>query len=71
MLWGDLELKATSEGVEYVVFTERATKTRSGESADTRAFQPKIFEQPGIIGAIETFQYNSVCNLYAYGLCRF
>ena len=47
MLWGDLELKKTSAGVEYVEFNERATKTRSGATNDVRQFPPKMFAKPG------------------------
>jgi hypothetical protein len=43
MLWGDLTLKRGSDGVEYIEFNERTTKTRQGSTRDTRAFQPKMF----------------------------
>jgi hypothetical protein len=49
MLWGDLELGHTADGTRYVSYTERATKTRKGINTDPRMFQPKIFEQPGIV----------------------
>ena len=43
MLWGDLDLKTTSDGKEYVEFTERTTKTRRGNTGGTRAFNPNMF----------------------------
>ena len=33
MLIGDLELKSTSDGLQYVEFTERETKMRKGQGA--------------------------------------
>jgi len=47
MLWGDLELKKTSEGRQYLEYTERATKTRQKIGEDPRLFKPKLFEQKG------------------------
>ena len=46
MLWGDLEMGITSTGRDYIAFTERATKTRTG-AQDPRRFIPKMFAQPG------------------------
>lgn len=43
MLLGDVEIKVTSEGQEYLEFTERETKTRKGQPLDLRTHQPKIF----------------------------
>jgi hypothetical protein len=43
MLWGDVELNTDSAGREYLEFNERATKTRSGNSRETRPFKPKMF----------------------------
>ena len=40
MLWGDLQLMTASDGREYVQFSERKTKTRTG------AFPPKMFQSP-------------------------
>ncbi|XP_052068999.1 uncharacterized protein LOC127708190 [Mytilus californianus] len=46
MLWGDVLLKKTSSGKEYLEFNERSTKTRSGEKVgDYRPVQPKVFEE--------------------------
>ena len=47
LLWGDVELDRTSDGIEYLVFNERATKTRNGVSGTSRMFAPKMFEQRG------------------------
>ena len=46
MLWGDVEMKATSTGHQYLEFTERETKTRKGQGS-ARAFPPKMFVTPG------------------------
>ncbi|XP_063399089.1 zinc finger MYM-type protein 2-like [Mytilus trossulus] len=47
MLWGDVELKMTSDGKEYLEFTEKSTKTRSGKnSGDCRKVLPKAFQVP-------------------------
>lgn len=43
MCWGDIELHHDSKGAEFLMFTERATKTRQGGTRLTRAFQPKMF----------------------------
>jgi len=47
MLFGDLSMKATSDGKQYLEYCERETKTRKGESGNTRSFAPKMFEIPG------------------------
>ena len=42
--WGDIKLHEDENGHEYLEFErERATKTRTGESRDTRSFRPKHF----------------------------
>lgn len=46
MHFGDVEMKLTSDGLQYVEFNERETKTRKGHGA-ARAFAPKMFAQPG------------------------
>ena len=44
MTWGDVSLKCNEQGREYLEFSERLTKTRTGNgTAGSRAFQPKIF----------------------------
>ena len=42
MLWEDVELKREGNGLEFLEFTERLTKTRRGTNAG-RAFPPKMF----------------------------
>ena len=44
--YGDLQLKNASDGSGYVEFSERNTKTRSGEASDTRPFKPKMWNTP-------------------------
>lgn len=51
--WGDLELKKTTKGEEYLEHTERVTKTRTGMARDVRPFGAKMFADPGnLIGEI-------------------
>jgi len=45
MLWGDLELKKTCKGRQYLEYTERATKTRQKIGEDSRMFIQKLFEK--------------------------
>lgn len=48
MRWGDARLCKTDQGVEYLEFTERQTKTRTGENhRDVRPFAPKMFSTDG------------------------
>lgn len=43
--WGDVTVKRNDEGREFLQFTERKSKTRTGESGiKPRSFQPKLFE---------------------------
>lgn len=45
MAWGDVTLKTDSDGDEYLEFSERLTKTRTGgENTGSRAFSPKAFQ---------------------------
>ena len=45
--WGDI-LKTSADGVEFLEYTERQTKTRtSAEPKDIRAVKPKMFSVPG------------------------
>ena len=39
--WRDVELKETSTGAKLLELSERATKTGTGVTGDTRAFAPK------------------------------
>lgn len=44
MCWGDINLKEDENGNEYLEFTERQTKTRTGENPrDVRTVKPKIW----------------------------
>ncbi|CAG2255616.1 unnamed protein product [Mytilus edulis] len=45
--WGDIQMKATTDGQQYLEHTERITKTRNGANLDTRAFQAKMFADTG------------------------
>ena len=48
MKWGDVQLKTTADGVEFLEYNERQTKTRTGtEPKDIRAVKPKMFSVPG------------------------
>ena len=42
MYWEDVELKEDSNGLQFLEFTERLTKTRRGANAG-RAVSPKMF----------------------------
>lgn len=46
MLFGDVTLKCTSDGLQYVEYNERLTKTRKGDG-NPRHFSPKMFATPG------------------------
>ena len=44
MKWGDVQLKTDTDGTEYLEYSERQTKTRSGEDPrNIRAVKPKAF----------------------------
>ena len=44
MCWGDIKLRKTANGVEYLQFNERQTKTRTGSDySNVRAVPPKMF----------------------------
>lgn len=48
MCWGDVKLKETADGKEYLEFNERQTKTRTGSDCrDIRAMPPKMFATDG------------------------
>ena len=48
MKWGDVELKITADGLEYLEYNERQTKTRTGsQPKDTRTVKPKMFAVQG------------------------
>ena len=47
MCWGDVKLKKTSTGVEFLEYGERQTKTRLGDDTnDVRPIAPKMFSLP-------------------------
>ena len=46
LMWGDIELKVDSTGMQYLQFNERETKTRKGEEG--RKVPPRLFALPGI-----------------------
>ncbi len=43
LAWGDLQLKVDMDGNEYLQWNERKTKTRNGQPANIRPYQPKIY----------------------------
>jgi len=48
MCWGDVKLKETADGKEYLEFNERQTKTRTGSDyRNIRAMSPKMFTTDG------------------------
>ena len=48
MCWGDVKLKETADGKEYLEFNERQTKTRTGSNCrDIRAMPPKMVATDG------------------------
>ena len=48
MKWGDVELKTTADGLEYLEYNERQTKTRTGsQPKDTQTVKPKMFPVQG------------------------
>ena len=48
MCWGDVKLKQTADGKEFLEFNERQTKTRTGSDCrDVRKMAPKMFATDG------------------------
>ncbi len=47
--YGDFCIHSTPDGFKYVEFTERDTKTRSGETNASRQFKPKMWNTPNNI----------------------
>ena len=48
MCWGDVQLGQTTNGGEFLEYTERQTKTRTGENPrDVRQIKPKMFSVQG------------------------
>ena len=48
MCWGDVQLRQSTNGEEFLEYSERQTKTRTGENPrDVRQIKPKMFSVPG------------------------
>ena len=48
MCWGDVQLRQTTNGEEFLEYTEKQTKTRTGENPrDVRQIKPKMFSVQG------------------------
>ena len=48
MCWGDVQLRQTTNGEEFLEYSERQTKTRTGENPrDVRQIKPKMFSVRG------------------------
>ena len=48
MCWGDVQLRQTTNGEEFLEYSERQTKTRTGENPrDVRQIKPKMLSVPG------------------------
>ena len=48
MCWDDVTLNKTADGVEFLEYNERQTKTRTGANvSDVRPFAPKMFATKG------------------------
>ena len=48
MCWGDVQLRQSTNGEEFLEFSERQTKTRTGQNPrDVRQIKPKMFSVPG------------------------
>ena len=49
MTWGDVQLHREADGTEYLEYSERQTKTRTGaEPRNVRAVKPKAFAAPTV-----------------------
>ena len=49
MCWGDVQLRQSINGEEFLEYLERQTKTRTGENPrDVRQIKPKMFLVPGM-----------------------
>ena len=49
MCWGNVQLKKDAEGTEYLHFSKRQTKTRSGaDPRNVRPIKPKAFATPDL-----------------------
>lgn len=43
LLWGDVALKRTEQGTEYIEFNKRISKPKRGDSQIIRKITPKMF----------------------------
>ena len=46
LTFGDFSIQSDSNGLKYVVFNERDTKTRNGQAGGCRPFRPKMWATP-------------------------
>ena len=47
MCWGDVQLRQSTNGEEFLEYSERQTKTRTGQNPrDVRQIKPKMFSVP-------------------------
>lgn len=63
LLWGDITVQTTHDGKEYIEYTERTTKTRTGEHRgqnSARKFLPKAFQN----------EDREICPVTAYKIYR-
>ncbi|XP_070576859.1 uncharacterized protein KIAA1958-like [Ptychodera flava] len=57
LCWGDILLKTTTAGREYLEFSERDNKTRSGQYGNVRPYAPKMFAvEDKSICPVETYK---------------
>ena len=54
MSWGEIQLKTDTDGVEYLEFREKLTKTR--QESGSRSFAPKIFGREGARCPVELYK---------------
>lgn len=58
--WGDIKLKVSADGTEFLELNERQTKTRTGENlCDARRVTPKMFACPGPRDPVEIYKFYS------------
>ena len=51
MYWGDVQLMKDADGTEYLHFSERQTKTKSGaDPRNVRPIKPKAFATSDLLG---------------------
>ena len=57
LTWGDVQLKTDENNNEYLEFSERATKTRTGNTNHLRQFNPKAYAIPDDIVCCPVYAY--------------